>query len=164
MTGCDGNPGFSKEFDVYNPTTNTWSSLPSPAHAHNSGAGGVIGGKFYVAGGYDVSNATDFTEVYDPQTNAWTTVASMPAQLGELSGGITGGQLYVVGGLDNSNNPQSSVYVYDPTADKWSTGPSLSQGRRDIGLATFGGLLYAGGAPRRASPTRTCSKSSIPTT
>ena len=31
LTGCDGNSGFSNEFDVYNPATNTWTSLSSPA-------------------------------------------------------------------------------------------------------------------------------------
>jgi hypothetical protein len=155
LTGCDGNPGFSKEFDVYNPATDSWTSLSSPAHAHNAGAGGVIAGKLYVTGGYDVSGATGITEVYDPQSSTWTTVSSMPAQLGELGGAAFSGNLYVVGGLDNSGNPQASIYVYAPQTDTWSTLPSsLSAGRNNIGVVALDGLLCAAGG-YTSSPSNT---------
>ena len=35
----------------YNPVNNSWNSRRSAPHFHPRGAGGVIGGKFYVAGG-----------------------------------------------------------------------------------------------------------------
>jgi len=151
LTGCDGNPGFSKEFDVYNAATNTWSSLTSPTHTHNSGAGVVINGKFYVAAGYDqgTGTTTNIVESYDPQTSTWTTMTAMPAALGQLAGAVVNQQLYAIGGVDGGNSVQSTVYVYDPTkegSNPWSQLPSsLSQGRSNIGAAAFDGLLYAAG-------------------
>jgi large repetitive protein len=151
LTGCDGNPGFSKEFDVYNTATNTWSSLTSPTHTHNLGAGGVINGKFYVAGGYDqgTGTTTNIAESYDPQTSTWTTMTAMPAALGQLAGAVVNQRLYAIGGVDGSNSAQSTVYVYDPTqegSNPWNQLPSsLSQGRSNIGAVPFDGLLYAAG-------------------
>jgi N-acetylneuraminic acid mutarotase len=40
-------------FYRYTPSTNTWATLPKPILVHGLPAAGVIGGKFYLAGGDD---------------------------------------------------------------------------------------------------------------
>jgi hypothetical protein len=96
----------------YDPATNKWGARKSAPHYHPSGAGGVIGGKFYVVGG----RLPDFTpvadlDVYDPATDTWTTRAPIP-KAGRAIGTALGGKLYVVVGTD--------AYVYDPGTNKWT--------------------------------------------
>ena len=116
LTGCDGNAGFSNEFDVYNPATNTWTSLSSPPTRIIPARVGSSAANSMWRVGTTFTDATGITEVYDPQTSAWTTVSPMPAQLGELGGAVFSGNLYVVGGLDNSSTAQPDVYVYNAQA------------------------------------------------
>jgi N-acetylneuraminic acid mutarotase len=91
----------------YDPATNKWGARKSAPHFHRSGAGGVIGGKLYVAGG--LTNAS--LDVYDPATDTWTTRAPIP-KVGRAIGTALGGKLYVVVGLD--------AYVYDPGTNRWT--------------------------------------------
>ena len=46
---CETSP--SARLFRYNPATNLWATKQSAPHYHANGAGGVINGKFYVAGG-----------------------------------------------------------------------------------------------------------------
>ena len=43
---------ISSALEVYNPATNTWTTLRSMDYARGEAAGGVIDAKLYVAGGY----------------------------------------------------------------------------------------------------------------
>jgi N-acetylneuraminic acid mutarotase len=66
LTGCSAgstcDPFIPLAFYRYDPGTDRWRTLPTPTTAHAGGMGGVIGGKFYVAGGEAVSQL----DVYDP--------------------------------------------------------------------------------------------------
>jgi Kelch motif protein len=42
---------FCRNFYRYDPATNAWTTLPSAPNSHRNGAGVVLDGKFYVAGG-----------------------------------------------------------------------------------------------------------------
>ena len=91
----------------YDPATNKWGARRSAPHFHRRGAAGVIGGKFYVAGGL---GSTDL-DVYDPATDSWRTRAPIPKAGGAI-GTALGGKLYVVVGTD--------AYVYNPATNRWS--------------------------------------------
>jgi N-acetylneuraminic acid mutarotase len=91
----------------YDPVTNKWGARRSAPHFHRLAAAGVIGGKFYVAGGL-VSTHLD---VYNPATDTWTTRAPIP-KAGRAIGTALDGKLYVVVGSD--------AYVYNPGTNKWS--------------------------------------------
>jgi N-acetylneuraminic acid mutarotase len=90
----------------YNPATNTWTARRAAPHFHKSGAAGVIGGKFYVAGG--VNSA--YLDVYDPATNTWSTLAPMPTA-GPAIGAALRAKLFVLSG--------GKAYVYNPGTNKW---------------------------------------------
>jgi hypothetical protein len=64
----------------YSPTTNSWSWKRPAPHYHANGAGGVINGKFYVAGGSNNygSQLEASLDRYDPATDTWTTLAPLP--------------------------------------------------------------------------------------
>jgi N-acetylneuraminic acid mutarotase len=91
----------------YDPAKNKWGARRSAPHFHRLAAAGVIGGKFYVAGGV---GSTDL-DVYNPATDTWTTRAPIP-KAGEAIGTALDGKLYAVVGLD--------AYVYNPGTNKWS--------------------------------------------
>jgi N-acetylneuraminic acid mutarotase len=113
-------------FFSYNRVKDQWTTLPSPANTYTTGgAAGVIGGKFYVAGGTSL-------EVYDPATNRWATRRPPPRFLGfSPTGTAANGKLYVFGGV-GLRNPQTggadtlrTTTIYDPATDSWTTGRPL---------------------------------------
>jgi N-acetylneuraminic acid mutarotase len=120
-------------FFRYNRVKDQWATLPSPANTYTTGgAAGVIGGKFYVAGGTSL-------EVYDPATNRWATRKPPPRFLGFSPTGTTAdGKLYVFGGL-SLRNPQTgrvdtlrTTTIYDPATDSWTTGKPMPTPSSDV--------------------------------
>jgi N-acetylneuraminic acid mutarotase len=113
-------------FFRYNRVKDQWTTLPSPANTYTTGGtAGVIGGKFYVAGGTSL-------EVYDPATNRWASRKPPPRFLGFSSTGTAAdGKLYVFGGIGLRNEQSGSVdtlrttTIYDPATDSWTTGRPL---------------------------------------
>jgi Kelch motif len=106
-------PGYCAQGPIrrlyrYNPATNLWVAKAQAPHYHASGAGGVINGKFYVAGGSGTANL----DAYDPATNTWKTLAPLPAA-GPARGAVLLGKLFVVVG--------SHMYVYNPATNYWGT-------------------------------------------
>ncbi len=141
---CDANgwprPGYCQQESIrrlytYDPATNRWGARKSAPHYHRSAAGGVIGGKFYVAGGV---NSADL-DVYDPATDSWRTRAPIP-QAGRAIGTALGGKLYVVVGLD--------AYAYNPGTDRWSAIADPTWGHDGVVRVVINGkpkLLAVGG-------------------
>jgi Galactose oxidase, central domain len=103
----------------YNPATNIWVTKASAPHFHKNGVGGVIGNRFYVAGGQnDRFVATVNLDVYDPATNTWKSLASLPTALNGVVGAVLRGQLFVIG---TSSGGSIRYYAYNPTSNKWNT-------------------------------------------
>jgi N-acetylneuraminic acid mutarotase len=140
----------------YDPATNTWSgTLPSSPNHHGSGAGGVINGKFYVAGGGRDGNKLD---VYDPATNRWSTLAPMPTARSGIAAAVLGGKLYVLGATNvDPGEEQNMVEAYDPVTNTWTTKapmPGIGRGDLAAGRVTFEGrgyILAVGGTDSEGS-------------
>ena len=96
----------------YDPATNKWGARKSAPHYHRFGAGGVIGGKFYVVGGFHGFTPVADLDVYDPATDTWKTLAPIPTA-GRAIGTALQNKLYVIAG--------SNAYVYNPGTNKWSS-------------------------------------------
>ena len=123
----------------YDPVTNKWGARRSAPHFHRLAAAGVIGGKFYVAGG---AGSTDL-DVYDPATDTWKTRAPIP-KAGRAIGTALGGKLYVVVGLD--------AYVYNPGTNRWSAIADPTWGHDGLVRVVINGkpkLLAVGGSDGR---------------
>jgi N-acetylneuraminic acid mutarotase len=138
----------------YDPGTDKWTgALPSSPNVHVGGAGGVINGKFYVAGGRRRDGRdSDQLDVYDPVANTWSTLAPMPTARSGMAAAVLGGKLYVIGhGNVEPGEPQNQVEAYDPVRDRWITKASLpGVGRGDLaaGRITVDGrgvILAVGG-------------------
>jgi len=117
----------------YDPITNAWdASLPWSPNAHVFGAGGVISGKFYVAGGVDASgNASARLDVYNPATNTWKALASMPSAVVSGAGAVINNKLYVM------NGSQKTVYAYDPVTNRWTTRAPMLTARWNLAAASL---------------------------
>ncbi|HEX5575422.1 MAG TPA: hypothetical protein VFX42_06070, partial [Gemmatimonadales bacterium] len=127
------------KFFRYNRVTDRWTVLPRPANSYYTGAGGVIGGKFYAALG-------NHLEVYDPATNQWTTKASPPSPVGYASAGaVLLGQFYAMGGGGGVNRDAfSTVSAYDPATNTWTSKAPLPTARLGIGASK----VFLNGQPR----------------
>jgi Tol biopolymer transport system component/N-acetylneuraminic acid mutarotase len=101
----------------YDPASDTWNRLASAPNPHVGGVGGVINGKFYVAGGGAEFEGptTRHLDVYDPATNTWTSKAPMPTTRDPgAAGAVVGERLYLTGA------GTSIVEAYEPATDKWT--------------------------------------------
>ncbi len=96
----------------YNPATNMWVSKRQAPHVHRAGAAAVIGGKFYVAAGFNGFDPVSALDVYDPAANSWRTLAPVP-KAGRAIGAVLQGKFHVLVG--------TSHYAYDPAANRWRT-------------------------------------------
>jgi N-acetylneuraminic acid mutarotase len=126
----------SRRLFRYDPATNSWTeSLPWSPNAHAAGAGAVINGKFYVAGGLDRDNrASNKLDVYDPATNKWTTLAPMPTARYGVAGGALQNKLYIVGRTNaDPGEQQGEVEAYDPVTNTWASHTRMpGAGRGDL--------------------------------
>ena len=140
---------------VYDPITNSWSSIAPMDISRGQLGVAALGGKLYGVGGYllgappSLGPATDAVEVYDPSTNSWNYIAPMNTARGGLAVVALGDKLYAVAGATGGalNTGLSSVEVYDPITNSWNYIASMSIDRYAPVAAALAGKLYvAGGA------------------
>ena len=99
--GCTGTasaPSVTGEVDMYDPQTNTWTTLPSMTTARASLVAGHSGDKVCAIGGTNGISALSVNEVYDILSNTWSTNTPMTTARQEAGVNSHGGRIYVVGG------------------------------------------------------------------
>ena len=78
--GVEEGPGANglASVDVYNPMTDTWSTVASMPTTR-AFFGAVVGsdGRLYATGGYNDSGHLSAVDAYDPSTNSWSAVAPL---------------------------------------------------------------------------------------
>ncbi len=155
--------GTNNMFDVYDPQTNTWDSLPGAPHIRDHCSATVIKDKLYAVGGRNTSyhepnNFMAFfsktvTEVdcYDFKTGKWSTLAAK-LPLGSGGGAVVNlnDKLYYMGGERATdvlpNAPRKNVYYLDPSAqNKWTETDSLNLARNGMAAAVLNNKIYAAG-------------------
>jgi N-acetylneuraminic acid mutarotase len=120
-----------RHFFRYDPATDKWTTLPSPAHAYFMG--GVLYGKLYLVGNQ--------TEAYDPATNKWTVKSPPPSGKYDIWGSAAAVQakLYVFG------EGTGKTLVYAPLIDRWTVRPNPAVG---AGIAPVAARVFVDGRPR----------------
>jgi hypothetical protein len=129
LEGTDGGGFQFSHLDRYDPVTRIWTFLGFAKVQHFfPGGAGVIGGKFYVAGGrYDWENIiTDMLEVYDPGTNTWVTKAPTPTIRYNGASTVPNGSYMCL--VDKIRLAPSSP-VWNPTTRRRTSGPQKIQCR-----------------------------------
>jgi N-acetylneuraminic acid mutarotase len=101
----DGYERGWRYLDVYDPTTNSWTTkapMPTPRFA---GAGGVLNGRLYVAGGRTGESGYESVptlEAYYPATDTWSTRRNMKTARWSTAAAVVNRVLYVLGGARTS--------------------------------------------------------------
>jgi N-acetylneuraminic acid mutarotase len=117
-------------FFRYDPTKDSWTTLPNPADPPNVG-GGVINNKLYLTG---TSSEQNRVMEYDPITNRWAQKRawSSPSCVPNLACSIGGttvvmlAHLYVFGGSRSGATGGRGIFIYDPVSDTWENKPLLT--------------------------------------
>jgi N-acetylneuraminic acid mutarotase len=151
---CENEP-FRRLFR-YNPATDTWITKKQAPRVHIAGAGGAIGGKFYVAGGL----GTNALDRYDPATDTWKTLAPIPVTAGTVNnvrGTVFQGKLFVISYHYNQNLGRYlfDAFSYDPATNVWTRKARPTYVHSDIAAITWNGkpyLLAVGGADESFTP------------
>ena len=165
-TGADGKiylfGGAGNSDEVYNPTTNSWSSiaaLPAALPALSFESAVADGSTIYVIGGTttgDASGASNKVYAYDTLTNTWSApLASLPTAVFGATAGLVDGMIVVAGGVNSSDVDVATTQIYDPTSNTWTTGPSMTtaEGLSGQGMVSSGSQLFvAGGLTDGATP------------
>lgn len=143
--------GVTADGAAYDPSVGSWRAIAPMPQARENAAGGFVGGKLYVAGGWNLQGSpTSTTYVYDPDKNSWSRAADMPAAAAVGAAAVVGGRLYIVAGCSTSacdtESSASSVFRYDPWTNSWTKVADYPQDEVMIGCAASGdGLVCAGG-------------------
>ncbi len=124
----------------------SWAKKTSMPTARWASPSGVIGGKFYIAAGYNPALGGHITpvEVYDPATDSWVSKNPKPFSQTGAAAGVVNGLLYVAGGADCCV-AIATVDTYNPTSDTWTTLASLPQADEFPAGAVIKGLMYVAG-------------------
>jgi N-acetylneuraminic acid mutarotase len=139
LGGYDENRSSTATVEVYNPTTNTWTSahpLPFPVN-HNAAA--VAGGKLYSFGA-----GAGQAFVYNPSNNSWVARASSHYVHSRTAAvGVIDNKIYVAGGGDTPS--QRELEVYDPVANTWTVKAPMSVPRNHCAGGVIDGKFYVVG-------------------
>ena len=136
---------------VYDPTTNTWTTKTSMPTAR-AGAGAVaINGQLYVVGGTTDNTSAGYTgalEVYDPVTDTWSSKAPMPTPRQVFAADAVNGQLFAIGGDPGGGVAQTAANeVYDPSTNTWATVAPMPTARYETANGVIGTTIFVvGGA------------------
>ena len=133
---------------AYDASTGSWRRIADLPEPRENAVGGFVGGKLYVAGGWDVKgNVTSTTYIYDPVANRWSRGADLPAPSTAAAGSVAGGKLYIVAGCETVACAETApTYRYDPGHDAWTRVATYPEHVVMLGCAGSGdGLICAGG-------------------
>lgn len=126
-------------FDEYDIATDTWRPLPDAPVARDHTGGGIVNGKFVIAGGRDGGRANFFNlntpavNSFNFATGLWETGPDFPTPRAGSSYGVTcDGHLMVAGG-EGAGQAYNNVDVFDGTS--WAPTTFLNTSRHGSGLA-----------------------------
>jgi Kelch motif/IPT/TIG domain len=107
----------------YDPTSNTWTTMPSLGIPMEDLASMVIGDKAYVGIGEsrELDTITNVFYEFDPSTDTWTRKADFPGVSRQNAFAFSiGGMGYIALGFGPTAFNYLDVWQYDPSADKWT--------------------------------------------
>jgi N-acetylneuraminic acid mutarotase len=162
--------GTNNMFDVYDPQTNTWDSLPGAPHIRDHCMAAVVHDKLYVVGGRNTSyrdpnnKITFFSQTvldvdcYDFITGKWSALdAKLP--LGTGGGALVNfnNLLYYMGGeraTDTERNaPRKNTFYFDPSSTNgWIATADLNQARNGTAAAVLNNKIYLAGGSGGGPP------------
>ena len=152
---ADKDTSGQKSVFVYDPSADTWDSIPDMLYERGEGAAAsVFDNKIYVFGGlHAISEKPERlyiigkSEMYDPVSNKWTELADMPVPVVNHTSLVHNEKIYVVGG-DSGTFTQSKSYgtniiqEYNPATNEWRLMKGMPFTRGNMTGQKVGNYLY----------------------
>jgi N-acetylneuraminic acid mutarotase len=116
---------FSDRVDIYNFTTNSWSTA-TLSQARGWASATTIDDKVLIAGGLiNMNNPSALVDIYNATTGEWTTDSLKVPRCSNGNAATVKGKAYFAGGGNFNNgifySPSNVVDIYDEESDIWST-------------------------------------------
>ncbi len=141
--------------DIYDPSTNTWSSGATPPMEIHHFQAAAYDGMIYVigawTGGFPDEEGVESVLIYDPEADVWSTGPEIPVDRRRGAAGVVvyGDHIYVVAGNDGGHGPHATAVDwfdrFDPRLGTWEALSSAPRGRDHFHAAVVGDKLYAVG-------------------
>ena len=136
--------------EVYNPETDSWTTMSPLPYGLNPIASAVIDDIIFVFGGlYGSSVNANLNLIYEAKTDTWSEGPTPPSYIEYGDAAATTGvnaskRIYVLVEDFESRN-ETRLWVYDPRGETWMEGAALPTFRMAFGFAVLDDLLYAAG-------------------
>ncbi len=150
--------GWVPWMDEYDPTTNTWKTLPDAPRSRDHFHATVVNDKLYVVGGRRSSASTNQlfdlvipeVDVYDFTTSKWTTLASssnLPTPRAGAATVLLGNELLVIGGESAQATGHKDTHALDLSTSTWRRVADLQESTHGTqAIVNNGGIYIAAGA------------------
>ncbi|VDQ00351.1 unnamed protein product [Trichobilharzia regenti] len=135
------NQGRLDSAERYTLHENLWQTIASMNRVRSDAAAAELGGKVYVAGGFEGRRYHDSAEYYDPQTNQWTLVSRMNSPRGGISLAQHNSYLYAIGGNDG-NSRLRTIERYDPIESRWEIVGQMNRRKSNLSSTVVNDEIY----------------------
>lgn len=132
-------------FASYDPSTKSWTELPSLPNPRSSHNAVVIGDMIYVIGGWQLSGTDEGEwqagglsfDLSNPNAT-WEPMPEPPFKRRALAISHKDGKVIVLGGMNDDANISKQVFFFDPATKNWGEGPELpGRSFHSFGLAAW---------------------------
>ena len=132
------NGASNSDFELYDPTLNSWSSL-TPLSVPRSGiANAVLNDKLFLIGGEGYS----FVDVFDPVTEQWSNAQALPSVVTKGTAITVAGKIYLLGGQNGNGDKLNQVLEYNPDLNSWSQKANMQYARHGLKAVYFDGRIW----------------------
>ncbi|CAH8645934.1 unnamed protein product [Dicrocoelium dendriticum] len=135
------NQGRLDSAERYKLEENLWQTIASMNRVRSDAAAAELGGRVYVAGGFEGRRYHDSAEYYEPDTNQWTLVSRMHSPRGGISLAQQGGYLYAIGGNDG-NSRLRTIERYDMVEGKWELVGQMDRRKSNLSSTVVNDDIY----------------------
>ncbi|ETL90099.1 hypothetical protein L917_11090 [Phytophthora nicotianae] len=128
MGGTSSSSHHHKSMEMYDPESNTWTSMPSMKDPRSYLGATVVGDFIYAVGGFNGQAHLSSVERFDVHTQQWESMPPLSTGRSGLAVVALNGLVYAIGGYDGRKHLKS-VEVFDPQLNQWSTVASMRHAR-----------------------------------
>lgn len=150
----------SQPVDVYDPSSNRWTSLGNTPFEMSHFQPVAIGTKIYIIGGftgrYPLEDSIDQIQIFDTKTGRWSKGAHIPAnrRRGSAGAALYNGKIYILGGNTKGHSGGAVNWFdeFDPRTGNWKTLANAPDSRDHVNIAVVGNKLVVAGGRRSSYP------------
>ncbi|MDZ7848245.1 MAG: hypothetical protein U5L96_16645 [Owenweeksia sp.] len=151
--------GWVPWFDVFDPATNSWTTLPDAPHSRDHFHAAIVNDKLYALAGRRSGSLGTFNDteadvdVYDFNTGSWSTLPNtLPTERAGNTVAVLGDEILVIGGEKYNGDAEATTEALDVNTNNWRALADMNDGRHGTqAIVNNGGVYIASGSPVRGS-------------